>query len=100
MNIQPAHQVPADITRSDQWLCLCHDTPDCPEQAIVQINANRSRASPSYSTCWTGPYAWPTSSATIWPTTFTRPRACPLGQRLGGRVIHLPLVVWTSSGLD
>jgi hypothetical protein len=41
MNIQPAQQVPADITHSDQSLCLCHDTPDCPEQATVQINANQ-----------------------------------------------------------
>ena len=39
MNIQPAQQVPANIAQSDQSLCLCHDTLDCPEQATVEINA-------------------------------------------------------------
>jgi hypothetical protein len=41
MNIQPAQQVPANIAQSDQSLCLCHDTPDCPEQTTVEINANQ-----------------------------------------------------------
>ena len=41
MNIQPAQQVPANIAQSDQSLCLCHDTLDCPEQATVEINANQ-----------------------------------------------------------
>ena len=41
MNIQPAQQVPANIPQSDQSLCLCHDTPDCPDQATVDINANQ-----------------------------------------------------------
>jgi hypothetical protein len=41
MNIQPAHQVPANIAQSDQSLCLCHDTPDSPEQTTVEINANQ-----------------------------------------------------------
>ncbi|HUH69147.1 MAG TPA: hypothetical protein VLZ05_09865 [Mycobacterium sp.] len=41
MNIQPAQQVPADIPQPDQSLCRCHDTPDCPEQATVEINANQ-----------------------------------------------------------
>jgi len=39
MNTQPAQQVPASITRSDQSLCLCHDVLDCPDQATVEINA-------------------------------------------------------------
>src|SRR5882757_9797402 len=41
MNIQPAQQVPANTAQSDQPLCLCHDTLDCPEQATVEINANQ-----------------------------------------------------------
>jgi hypothetical protein len=41
MNIQPAQQVPANIPQSDQSLCLCHDTPECPELATVEINANQ-----------------------------------------------------------
>lgn len=41
MKRQLAQQVPADIPQSDQSLCLCHDTPDCPEQAIIEINANQ-----------------------------------------------------------
>jgi hypothetical protein len=40
MNTQPAQPIPADSPQSDQSLCLCHDTPDCPEQATVEINAN------------------------------------------------------------
>jgi hypothetical protein len=41
MNIQPAQQVPSNTPQSDQLLCLCHDTPDCPEQATIEINANQ-----------------------------------------------------------
>jgi hypothetical protein len=41
MNIQPAQQVPANISQSGQSLCLCHDTPNCPDQATVAINANQ-----------------------------------------------------------
>jgi hypothetical protein len=41
MNAQPAQQVPVNIPQSDQSLCLWHDTPDCPEQATAEINANQ-----------------------------------------------------------
>ena len=41
MNIQPAQQIPANNPPSDKSLCLCHDTPDCPDQATVEINANQ-----------------------------------------------------------
>ena len=41
MNIQPAQQVPANVPQSDQSPCLCHDTPECPDQATVEINANQ-----------------------------------------------------------
>ena len=41
MNIQPAQPVPANIPQSDQSLCPCHGTPDCPEQTTVEINANQ-----------------------------------------------------------
>ncbi|UQX09454.1 hypothetical protein [Candidatus Mycobacterium methanotrophicum] len=41
MNTQPAQQVPASITRSDQSLCLCHDMLDCPDQDAVEINATQ-----------------------------------------------------------
>ena len=41
VNIQSAQQIPANSPQSDQSLCLCHDTPDCPEQATVEINANQ-----------------------------------------------------------
>jgi hypothetical protein len=41
MNIQPAQQAPTNTPQSYQSLCLCHDTPDHPEQATVKINANQ-----------------------------------------------------------
>ena len=41
MNIQPAQHLPANTPQSDQSPCLCHDTPDCPEQATIEINANQ-----------------------------------------------------------
>lgn len=37
MNIEPAQQVPVDDP--DRPACRCHDLPDCPEQATVEINA-------------------------------------------------------------
>jgi hypothetical protein len=40
MNIQPAQQVPADITHSDQSLCLCHDTPHCPPLVVWTSSPN------------------------------------------------------------
>jgi hypothetical protein len=42
MNTSPAQQVPAESQQPNQQPpCLCHDTPDCPEQATVEINANQ-----------------------------------------------------------
>lgn len=41
LNIQPAQHIPAGIPQPDQPLCLCHHTPDCPDQATVEINANQ-----------------------------------------------------------
>jgi hypothetical protein len=41
MNIQPAHQVSADMRPDQQPVCLCHDMLNCPDQATVEINANQ-----------------------------------------------------------
>lgn len=42
MNIHVTQQIPADRQHSGpQSPCLCHDMPDCPEQATVEKNANQ-----------------------------------------------------------
>lgn len=41
MNNQPAQHDSSNTRRTDQQPCLCHDMPDCPDQATVEINANQ-----------------------------------------------------------
>ena len=41
MNTQPAQQISVYTQPYKQPLCLCHDMPDCPAQATVEINATQ-----------------------------------------------------------
>jgi hypothetical protein len=42
MNTKPAQPIPRDSQRPDQHSpCPCHDTLDCPDQAMTAINANQ-----------------------------------------------------------
>ncbi len=41
MNAQAAQQISIYTQRRNQSVCLCHDLPDCPAQATVEINATQ-----------------------------------------------------------
>jgi hypothetical protein len=41
MNTHFAQHIPANLPQSDQPLCPCHDTSNCPQRATVEINANQ-----------------------------------------------------------